>query len=158
MYEEISNIENDHEREVAEFLLRLGFTPKKFNPIIAENKKQIGEIDSIFEYKDYQFLVEVSIGTRLVNEKKNFFFSKWSDKHNLQILRKQCGLDSKKVIRIYFDLIKETPQNHEGLDHITERKEGNKVVYLDKYEKFLDELDRNPTLARKYFLEWSTAA
>ena len=102
--------------------------------------------------------MEVSIGKRLVNEKKNFFFSKWSDEHNLQILRKQCELKSKKVIRIYFDLIKETPENHEGLDHITERKQGNKIVYLDRYEKFHDELDRNPSLARKYFLEWSKAA
>lgn len=157
MHEEISDIENDHEREVAEFLVKLGFTPKKFNSIIAENKKQIGEIDSIFEYKDYHFLVEVSIGTRLVNEKKNFFFSKWSDKHNLQILRKQCGLDSKKVIRVYFDLIKETPENHEGLDHITERKVGNKVVYLDRYKKFLDDLNKKPSVARKNFLEWLEA-
>jgi len=94
---DFSEIENEHERKVAEFLNRLGFTPKKLNPIIAENKKQIGEIDSIFEYNDCLLLVEVSIGTQIVNEKKNFFFSKWSDDHNLEILRKQCELKSKKV-------------------------------------------------------------
>ena len=151
---DFSEIENEHERKVAEFLNRLEFTPKEFNPIIKENKKQIGEIDSIFEYDNCLFLVEVSIGTQIVNEKKNFFFSKWSDEYNLEILRKQCELKSKKVIRIYFDLIKETPQNHEGLDHITERKEGNKVIYLNTYQKFDGESHRDPSLVKKQFLDY----
>ena len=149
-----SEIKNPHEREVAEFMIELGFDLKKTNPIIAENKKQIGEIDSIFEYDDCLFLVEVSLGKRLVNEKKNFFFSKWSDEYNLKILRNQCGLKTKKVIRIYFDLAKDDPENHEGLDHITVRKKGNKAVYLNTYKKFVNELNENKRSAQENFLKW----
>jgi len=90
----------------------------------------------------------------LDNQKKNFFFSKWSDGYNLKILRRKYNLRKKKILRIYFDKVTETPENHAGLDHITKRRKGNKVVYLDIYKKFLDELNVNPVLARRHFLKW----
>jgi len=142
------------EEEVIGFLKNLGFIAISFNPIIRDGKNEIGEIDSLFEYKDYLFIIEVSTKKRLDNQKKNFFFSKWSDGHNLRILRKKYNLSKKKTFRIYFDRVTNTPENHAGLDHITERRKGNKIVYLDTYEKFHDELVRNPSLARRHFLEW----
>jgi len=142
------------EEEIIGFLRNLGFTEIDSNPIIKDGKAEIGEIDSLFEYKDYLFIIEVSTKKRLDNQKKNFFFSKWSDEYNLRILRKKYNLNKKKTFRIYFDRVTNTPENHAGLDHITLRRKGNKIVYLDMYEKFHDELDRNPSLARKHFLEW----
>jgi len=142
------------EEKITAFLNKLGFTEIDSNPIIKDSKIEIGEIDSLFEYKDYLFIIEVSTKKRLDNQKKNFFFSKWSDEYNLRILRKKYNLNKKKTIRIYFDRVTKTPENHAGLDHITLRQKGNKIVYLDKYEKFRDELDRNPSMARKHFLKW----
>jgi len=146
-----------HENEVRHFLKNLGFSEIDFNPTIKDGKAQIGEIDSLFEYKDYLFIIEVSTKKRLDNQKKNFFFSKWSDGYNLRILRKKYNLNKKKIFRVYFDRVTNTPENHAGLDHITKRRKGNKIVYLDIYEKFHDELDRNQSLARKHFLEWLEA-
>ena len=142
------------EEKITAFLNNLGFTEIFSNRIIKDGKAEIGEIDSLFEYKDYLFIIEVSTKKRLDNQKKNFFFSKWSDGYNLRILRKEYNLNKKKTFRVYFDRVTNTPENHAGLDHITERRIGNKVVYLDRYEEFHDELDRNPSLARKNFLEW----
>ncbi len=145
------------EEEITGFLNNLGFTEIVSNPIITDGKAEIGEIDSLFEYKDYLFIIEVSTKKRLDNQKKNFFFSKWSDGYNLRILRKKYNLNKKKTFRVYFDRVTNTPENHAGLDHITKRRKGNKIVYLDRYEKFHDELDRNQSVARKHFLEWLEA-
>jgi len=87
------------EEKIIGFLKNLGFTEIVSNPIIKDGKDEIGEIDSLFEYKDYLFIIEVSTKKRLDNQKKNFFFSKWSDGYNLRILRKKYNLSKKKTFR-----------------------------------------------------------
>ncbi|MFZ1077196.1 MAG: hypothetical protein WAN47_07185, partial [Nitrosotalea sp.] len=59
--QKIAKIENKNEREVADLLFKLGFTFVDANSIITNSSTQrIGEIDLIFTFKDYLFLVEVS--------------------------------------------------------------------------------------------------
>ena len=143
-----------HEEEVERFLTNLGLTKIMSNEIIHDEKREIGEIDSLFEYKDYLFIIEVSTKKKLDNQKKNFFFSKWSDGYNLRKLRKKYNLSTKNTFRVYFDRVTKTPENHAGLDHITKRRKGNKVVYLDKYGEFQKDLKKNPSSVRKEFLKW----
>ena len=144
-----------HEEEVEKFLTNLGFAMNcSGKRILGENKNEIGEIDSLYEYKDYLLIVEVSTKKKHDNQKKNFFFSKWSDGYNLRKLRKQCNVNKKKTIRVYFDKVTKEPENHLGLDHITLRRKGNKVVYADKYEELENSLKKNKSLARKKFLKW----
>jgi len=143
-----------HEEEIEKFLTNLGFTQIMSNEIILDRKIEIGEIDSLFEYKDCLFIIEVSTKKKLDNQKKNFFFSKWSDGYNLRKLRKRYDLSVKKTFRVYFDRVTDTPENHAGLDHITKRRKGNKIVYADRYEAFQNDLKKNPLLARKHFLKW----
>lgn len=143
-----------HEEEIEKFLINLGFSQIMSNEIILDGKLEIGEIDSLFEYEDYLFIIEVSTKKKLDNQKKNFFFSKWSDGYNLKKLRKKYNLITKKTFRIYFDRVTKTPENHAGLDHITIRRKRNKIVYLDNYEEFQVKLNKNSSLARKYFLKW----
>ena len=142
-----------HEVEVEKFLEDIGFTKIISGETIKDGNAEIGEIDSLFQYKNYLLIVEVSTKKRLDNQKKNFFFSKWSDDYNLKILRKKYDLRKKKTFRVYFDRVTKTPENHAGLDHITKRKKGNKVVYLDMYEKF-KEFSKEPSSTQKYFLKW----
>ena len=96
----------------------------------------------------------MSTKKKLDNQKKNFFFSKWSDGYNLRKLRKKYNLSTKNTFRVYFDRVTKTPENHAGLDHITKRRKGNKVVYLDKYGEFQKDLKKNPSSVRKEFLKW----
>ena len=143
-----------HEDEAEKFLTNLGFSKIMSNETILDGKAEIGEIDSLFEYNDYLFIIEVSTQKKKDNSKKNFFFSKWSDGYNLRKLRKKYNLNKKKIFRIYFDIVTKTPENHAGLDHMTKRRKGNKIVYADRYYEFQDELEKNPSLARRHFLEW----
>ena len=143
-----------HEEEIERFLINLGFIQIMSNEIILDGKIEIGEIDSLFEYKDYLFIIEVSTKKKLDNQKKNFFFSKWSDGYNLRKLRKRYDLSVKKTFRVYFDRVTDTPENHAGLDHITKRRKGNKVVYADKYEEFQKDLKKNISSVRRDFLKW----
>ena len=64
----------------------------------------------------------------------------------------QC--EQKKDHPSYFDKVTKEPENHLGLDHITLRRKGNKVVYADKYEELENSLNKNKSLARKEFLKW----
>jgi hypothetical protein len=146
-----------HEDEVETFLTNLGFTKIMTGETIKDGNAEIGEIDSLFEYKNYLLIVEVSTKKRLDNQKKNFFFSKWSDDYNLKILRKKYNLRKKKTLRLYFDRVTKTPENHAGLDHITKRKRGNKVIYLDTYEKLQEEFGRNSSSMQKHFLKMMEA-
>ena len=143
-----------HEEEVEKFLTNLGFKMNCSGERILDGKNEIGEIDSLYEYKDYLLVIEVSAKKKQDNQKKNFFFSKWSDGYNLKKLRKQCNVNKKKTIRVYFDKVTKRPENHEGLDHITKRRKGNKVVYADTYEEFQKDLMKNPSSVRKEFLKW----
>jgi hypothetical protein len=143
-----------HEEKVEKFLMNIGFSRIMSNEIILDGKLEIGEIDSLFEYKNYLFIIEVSTKKKQDNQKKNFFFSKWSDGYNLRKLRNKYNLSGKKTFRIYFDRSTDSPENHAGLDHITKRRKGNKVVYADKYEEFQKDLKENIPLARKHFLKW----
>lgn len=124
------------------------------NEIILDGKDEIGEIDSLFEYKDYLFIIEVSTKKNKDNQKKNFFFSKWSDGYNLRKLRKKYNISKKKTYRIYFDIVTKTPENHAGLDHITKRRKGNKIVYADVYDEFQTNLKKSDSLAISNFLKW----
>lgn len=142
-----------HEIEVEKFLEDIGFTKIMSGETIKDGNAEIGEIDSLFAYKNYLLIIEVSTKKRLDNQKKNFFFSKWSDEYNLKILRKKYNLRKKKTFRVYFDRVTNTPENHAGLDHITKRKKCNKVIYLDMYEKLREEFSRNPSSMQKYFLK-----
>lgn len=143
-----------HEDEAEKFLKNLGFTKIMSNEIILDGKDEIGEIDSLFEYKDYLFIIEVSTKKNKDNQKKNFFFSKWSDGYNLRKLRKKYNISKKKTYRIYFDIVTKTPENHAGLDHITKRRKGNKIVYADVYDEFQTNLKKSDSLAISNFLKW----
>lgn len=143
-----------HEEEVEKFLTKLGFRQIMSNEVILDDKLEIGEIDSLFEDKSHLFIIEVSTKKKQDNQKKNFFFSKWSDGYNLRKLRKKYNLSVKKTFRVYFDKVTETPENHKGLDHITKRRKGNKVVYADKFEEFKRDLEKSSTLAQRHFLKW----
>ena len=61
---------------------------------------------------------------------------------------------AKKHLEVRLSYTTKRPENHEGLDHITKRRKGNKVVYADTYEEFQKDLMKNPSSVRKEFLKW----
>jgi len=153
----IEQIRNENERNVADLLLNLGFALVDTNSTITNSSdKKIGEIDSMFTFEDYLFLIEVSKDKHSGSSKKIAFFSKWSEKDNLEIIRKRYGLRPRKVLRVYFDLsTKTSPENSSAeIDRMTQSDKMNKVIYLDDYEYFLNSLKKIGSWAKNDLLDF----
>ena len=58
-----------HEEKIEGFLIKLGFSRIMSNGVILDGNLEIGEIDSLFEYKDYLFIIEVSTKKKQDNQK-----------------------------------------------------------------------------------------
>ena len=130
--EKIRKIQNEQERNVGDLLLNLGFRLVDCNALILNSSNQrIGEIDLIFIFDDYVFLIEVSKDSHSGSSKKIAFFSKWNDDSNLVILKKKYQLISKKVIRIYFDLSHESTESISAeIQNLTQKGKMKKVHNL----------------------------
>jgi len=140
---DFSTIEDEHERKVAIFLDKIGFdfvySRSQFNKSEAEVAR---EIDLLFTYQKCSFIIEVST----VREGRNFkiitFLYRWSKRKNLQRLKKKHPTLPNHVMRIFFDLSKDTPENKsQDVEEIAEEL-GNIVIYRDVYEK----LDSNENI------------
>ena len=147
-----AEMNNDEERNVADLLLELGLTFVDANVRRGESPQEyLGEIDSLFTWNEYLFLIEVS-KERNSNEKKFTFFTKWADNEILELITKPRMLQSKKIIRVYFDLSTKTPENKSPyLQILTRPHRMNKVVYLDDYENFLNFAKSGTS---NLFLDW----
>lgn len=145
----------NEERNVANLLLALGLTFVDSNKKIGESQNEyLGEIDLLFTCNGDLFLVEVS-KEKSSNEKKFSFFTKWADKDILEMITNQYKLQSKKVIRVYFDLSTKTPENKSPyLQILTKPHKRNKVAYLDDYESFLRFAKKTESRIGNLFLDW----
>jgi len=154
--EKIKIIENDAERNVAELLLNMGFTFIDSNSIIENSSNQrVGEIDLIFTFEDYLLIVEVSKDRRSGNAKKITFFTKWTERSNQTLLRNHYNLRPRKILRIYFDLATNIPENPSAEStRITQNGTGNKIAFLDDYGYFLNSLKKIGSWSKNDFLDW----
>jgi DGQHR domain-containing protein len=151
----ISNMRNEGERIVGDLLINLGFQLVDGNVIVLNSSNQrIGEIDLIFTFEDYVFLIEVSKDNHSGSSKKIAFFTKWSDENNLNILKKNYQLISKKVIRIYFDLSHNSSESVSAeIQNLTQQGKMNKVLYKDDYEYFQNYRKMIGSWAKNDFLD-----
>jgi len=152
MEKKFTEMNNDEERNVANLLLDLGLTFVDANVRRGESPQEyLGEIDSLFTWNEYLFLIEVS-KEKNSNEKKFTFFTKWADNEILELITKPRMLQSKKIIRVYFDLSTKTPENKSPyLQILTRPHRMNKVAYLDDYENFLNFVKSGTS---NLFLDW----
>lgn len=151
----IAAIKDENERKVAEFLRKLGFEFIECNLKVGEYEHQLlGEIDLLYKFQDYLFLVEVS-KEKKANEKRFAFFTKWVDKDVLQWITKQYQLQPKKIMRVYFEVYAKEPQDFVSplLKNMTRKGTMNKVVYSDRLEIFENILQDNSQEARHEFLK-----
>jgi len=151
----IAGILNENERKVAEFLRKLGFEFVECNFKIGEFEHQLlGEIDLLYKFQDYLFLVEVS-KEKNANEKRFAFFTKWADKDVLKWITEKLQLRPKKIIRVYFEMNAKMPENFVSplLEIMTKNGKMNKVVYSDRYDVIENILQKNNQDAKHEFLK-----
>ena len=132
---EISDIKDRHERKVAKFLDKIGFSFVKSRLEFKKSEAEMArEIDLLFVYKKCTFIIEVSTVKTSRNFKIMAFMYRWNRPKNLQRLRKKHPKVTNKVMRIVFDLSKTTPENKsQDVEEATEDP-GNMVVYKDQFE------------------------
>ena len=134
----IAEIPNDGERKVAGLLHDMGL-----DFVCSDVKLQdypepiVGEVDLIFGSGDTMILVEVSTGKHKIGKKKIDSFSKWEDESNVEALKKICGLQYKKTVRVYFDLRPE-PENPDRteVENIAGPGSMNRIYYEGDYDDF----------------------
>ncbi len=141
---ELPTIIDEYERKVAEFLEKIDFTfvasRSQFNKSEAEIAR---EIDLLFTYQNCLFIIEVShLGKANRNKKIIAFMSKWGRPKNLQRLKEKHPTVPNNVLRVFFDLSKDTPENKsQDVEELAEDP-GNMVIYKDVFEK----LDSNENI------------
>ena len=133
---DFSTIENEHERKVAIFLGKIGFSfvdlRIQFNKSEAEVAR---EIDLLFTYQKCSFIIEVSIVQEGRNSKIITFLYRWSKRKNLERLKKKYPTIPNHVMRVFFDLSKDTPENKsQDVEEFCE-DHGNMVIYREIFEK-----------------------
>ena len=154
---ELSTIKNEHERKVAVFLDKIGFSfvasRSEFNKSKAEKAR---EIDLLFTYKKCSFIVEVST----VKEGRNFkiitFLYRWSKRKNLERLKKKHPTIPNHIMRIFFDLSKDTPENKsQDVEELAEEL-GNIVIYREIFEKLDSNKNIEQTITDFLGSDWFT--
>ena len=152
----ILKISDTHEKTVANLLasMDLKFVDSNIEVLNTEGRA-VGEIDLLFKFEDTLFLIEASIAKSNKNQKRLFFFHKWMDSQNIDLMKKQCGLTSQKVIRIYFDLGSKRPDvSSAEIERITKAEQKNVMCYLDDFEYFVLYVSRIGKWARNDFLDF----
>ena len=132
---ELSSILDEHERKVADFLSKIGFSfvasRSQFNKSEAEVAR---EIDLLFTYQNCLFIIEVSTVKTGRNFKIITFMYRWSKRKNYERLKQKHPTVPNNVMRIFFDLSKNTPENKsQDVEELAEDL-GNMVIYKDVFE------------------------
>lgn len=133
---DLSTIEDEYERKVAVFLEKIGFSfvdlRSEFDKSKAEKAR---EIDLLFTFQKCSFIIEVSTVKEGRNPKIITFLYRWNKRKNLERLQKKYPNLPNHVMRIFFDLSKDTPENKsQDVEEFAEEL-GNMVIYRNVYEK-----------------------
>jgi Holliday junction resolvase-like predicted endonuclease len=152
---DFSTITDENERKVAEFLDKIGFSFIESRSIFNKSEAEIArEIDLLFTFQNCLFIIEVSTVKSGHNFKIITFMYRWSKQKNFERLKEKHLAVSNNVMRIFFDLSKDTPENKsQDVEELTE-DQGNMVIYRDVFEKLNSNDDIEQTIADFLGTDW----
>jgi len=153
---ELPTIIDENERKVADFLAKIGFSfvasRSQFNKSEAEVAR---EIDLLFTFQNCLFIIEVSTVKTGRNFKILAFMYRWNKQKNFERLKQKHPTVPNNVMRIFFDLSKDTPENKsQDVEELTEDP-GNMVIYKDEFEKLDSNKDIEQTITNFLGSDWS---
>ena len=93
---EIEAIDDTLEKKVAQLFHDLGFNFIESNHDVGLKSEKIGEVDLLFTFEQFLFLIEVTKDKNDRTRKKITFFSKWSKEEFLKPIREHFDLSTKK--------------------------------------------------------------
>jgi len=139
--QKINDLQNKDEKEVGNLFLDLGFELIDCRAKINNKRGQpVGEIDLIYKFKDYVFLLEVTGEKRGISTKIDHFFSRWTDRKNVDYIFLKYPLPRKRTVKIFFDLARERAKKPLASieHHLRDDDLFNKILYKDDLRYFQD--------------------
>ncbi|MDH3313776.1 MAG: DGQHR domain-containing protein [Nitrosopumilus sp.] len=153
--EKIETSRTELERKVGKLLLKMGLHYVDSDSDIQKiNQQKIGEIDHIFTYDDFLFLIEVNGEKKAGSKKINDFFSKWESKDNLKLIHEKHNLGPLTPVRIYFEFDKNSFDNLSPAIEHNIKKGSNVIVYADDFEYFRKYYDKIGSWSKNDFLNF----
>lgn len=152
-YSEIlAGIENVDERETAELFIDMGLFFIGSNVKIHDSQdNEIGEIDLIFEFNNYLFLVEVTSQKKNLKAKMGHWYSRWSNEENMDLLRDKTNKRLYKMYKIFIVLSSDYgTKKFASLDHLLSNKY-NKLLFRDDIEYYKESITQIGEVTRNDF-------
>lgn len=153
----VNVIQDPHERKVGKLFQEMGFDYVGSNYKIFDDasKQPLGEVDLIFSFEKFLFLIEVTTKNDDRSRKKLSFFSKWSNEEYLKKLRDQFDLHHLTVVRIYFDLSNQTRHSaSKSVEPMLTTESMNRVADKSDFNHFVESTKKIGTWAKNDFLYW----
>ena len=152
---EIEAIDDTLEKEVAHLFHDLGFNFIKSNHDVILRSEKIGEVDLLFTFEQFLFLIEVTKEKDNRTKKKITFFSKWSKEAFLKPIRENFDLSTKKIVSLYFDFSKNSHKDEsDSVISFLEDQKLTSIAYRDDFEYFQNSVKKIGKWARNDFLDW----
>ena len=154
--EQIEKIKDPNEKKVARFLHSIGFDFVKSGFELKNDKnKPIAEIDLIFKFDTYLFIVEVNDDHSAGRRKKFTFFTQWETSEYLEKIRSAFNASHKKIVKIYFDFtIKTFKEESDSIPTLLNDHKMNHVAYKEDFDYFVNCARKIGKWARNDFLDW----
>ena len=126
----------EYDRKVSDFLTKIGFSYLDSGLEFKKSEAEMArEIDLLFTYQNCLFIIEVSTVQSGRNYKILAFLYRWNRRRNLERIREEHPEIPNNVMRIFFDLSKDTPENKSQDVEESSKDPGNMVIYKDIFEK-----------------------
>lgn len=145
----------ESEKRIGRLLVQMGFSLKGVNELVyAPSGELIGELDLVFQFEDFLFIIDASSKNDDTN-KIIAFFQKWDNSDYMGYLCTKYGISRKKAFRLYFDLSRDSTEFHSHeLRRLTEDGKFNKIAYSDDIDYFESSLGKVDKWSKNDFLNW----
>lgn len=151
-----SEIENELEKNVAKLFYDMKFDFVGSNFILNSGKEVLGEIDLIFTYDRFLFLIEVTNDNYHRSEKKITYFTKCSQNDFIQQVRDRYDFPNKEIVKLYFDFSKKTFKDEsESVQTFLINRDSDIIAYEEDFDYFLNSSKKIGEWVRNDFFDWA---
>ena len=151
----IESIINPLERNVAKLFHDMDFQFVAANFDVKLEKEKLGEIDLLFTFDKFLFLIALTADTGDRSRKKITFFSKWAKDEFIKPVRDNFGLSNKKIVKVYFDFSKDSFKDEsDNVNSFLKDQKLDVIAYNDDYNYFVNSVKKTGKWARNDFLDW----
>ena len=152
----IETILNPLEKNVAKLFHDMGFQFVASDYVVLQQRERLGEIDLLFTFDKFLFLIEVSADKGDRSRKKITFFSKWAKDEFINPVRVAFGLSNKKIVKIYFDFSKNSFKDEsDNVSNFLKDQKLDVIAYNDDYNYFVNSTKKIGKWARNDLLDWA---